>query len=259
MDSLSILFILLTSLALFTILAMNLLPPMFSKETSTVEPFTSTPSTAIKVKAILDPMIGKNDLCGLYTTIREVGVKNEKSTSAQLSDSEALSRVEKTLAQNIPGGALPCPLLTYPSQNASDLQWLNWLQTLPDDFGARVVFMAMYAREYLAVQEKNLRDSLSGKNAPLEEPFQSICPPDVAQRKRSQTNSCILPEQSTPEQIQDLISKRLQTLVSTKSKVLSSKKIDPTIDIDPIVDQAVISKQYLDSTKTQVESGNLPF
>jgi hypothetical protein len=240
---------------------MNLLPPLLSTKTS--ESFVDSPSNSStvssKIRAVLDPMIGSNDLCSLYSTIREIGVKNEKASS-QVSDSEALIRVEKALALNIPGGALPCPLLKYPPPSASDIQWLDWLQKIPDDFGARIVFMAMYAREYLAKQEQDVRDSLSGKNAPMQEPFTSLCPPDVAQSRRNQSvaASCSLPESLSPAQIQDLITKRLQTLVSTKSKVLSAKQIDPTVDIDPIVEQAIVSKKYLESVKQNVESGSLP-
>jgi hypothetical protein len=94
----------------------------------------------------------------------------------------------------------------------------------------------------------------------MQEPFTSLCPPDIAQSRRNQSiaATCSLPESLSPKDVQTLITKRLQTLVSTKSKVLSSKQVESSIDIDPIVEQAIISKNYLDSVKQNVESGTLP-
>lgn len=262
METLSIMFSILAALVLFSILALNIFPSLF-QSFNTKESFTSgidqnSSSISSQIRAVLDPMKGPSDLCILYDSIRKIGVQNEKADS-KVSDSEAASRVEKTLAANIPGGALPCPILVYPPSSASDLQWLDFINSLPDDFGARVVFMSMYAKEYLSNQEKNLKDAMDGKSAPAIENFITLCPPDLAQSKRNSNlnASCSLPESLTPSQIADLVKKRLQTLVSTKSKVLSAKNIDPAIDLNPIIKQSMDSKSYLDSVKGNVESGNL--
>ena len=118
----------------------------------------------IQIRKILDAMDSKG-LCPLYKTIRTNMAKNEKA-GQDISDQEVNKRVEAALALKIPGGALPCPLLTYPKAGSSDLEWLDFLQQVPSDFGARVVLMAIYAQGFLADKEQILKDALSGKGTP---------------------------------------------------------------------------------------------
>jgi hypothetical protein len=112
-----------------------------------------------QIKAVLEPM-NAPELCPLFEKLRSNMLKNEKA-GQQISDAEAMKRVETALALKIPGGALPCPLLQYPADTASDLEWLTWLQTVPVDFGARVVFMAIFLRKKLVGTERRLKESLS--------------------------------------------------------------------------------------------------
>lgn len=260
MDTLAFIFTILTGIIVFSILAMNLLPTLFNSTQEGFETPTTinTPSIQTKIKAILEPLKGSDDLCVLYESIRRIAIQNEKADS-NVSDSEAAQRVEKTLSVNIPGGALPCPLLVYPQSSSSDLVWLDWLQKIPDDFGARVVFMTLYARDYLLKQEQDVRDTLSGTKAPIQESF-AICPPEIAKNLRNKNleSSCKLPESLSEKEIQNEIQKRLQTIVATKSKLLSAKNINPSIDLNPILQQAMKSKNYLESVKNNIESGTLP-
>ncbi len=230
----------------------------------TQEGFTTSPdSVGNQIRAVLDPMVaGAEDICSVYETIRKTMAKNEKAGQS-ISDSEVNKRVEKALSLKIPGGALPCPLLQYPRDGSSDLDWLDFLQKLPSDFGARVVFMAIYARDTLKGTANSMKDALAGKGAPQsEEGFSSICPPDVAQTRRLEKQKqleggCSLPEEVGPEQVKEQITKLLETLVAKKTSLLKAKDIDPLIKIKPLIDEAKVHQAYLQKTAADAESGNL--
>lgn len=217
-----------------------------------------------RIRAVLDPMIEPHGetLCSLYDTIRKNMMKNEKA-GQNISDGEARARVEKSLALQIPGGPLPCPLLRYPTGTITDVEWLNWLQRVPPDFGARIVFMAAYAKEMLGSTAQKLDDALSGKAAPpTEEEFSPICPPDVATTRRAERASkseqaCDLPENVSPARIQEQVQKLLETMIATKSNALRAKGIDPGIDIGPLLKAALQSQAYLEKQAKDAESGNL--
>lgn len=217
----------------------------------------------VRIRAVLDPMIEPHGdtLCSLYNTIRKNMMKNEKA-GQNISDDEARVRVEKSLALQIPGGPLPCPLLKYPTGKVTDVEWLNWLQRVPPDFGARIVFMAAYAKEMLTSTEQKMKDALSGKSPTVLEEFAPVCPPDVAatrraERARKSEQACDLPEDLGPERIQEQIQQLLETMIATKSKQLRAKGIDPGIDIGPLLQEAKRSQAYLDKQAKDAESGNL--
>lgn len=136
----------------------------------------SKPTLGTKIKKVLDPLAlytnpvqpegtpipeGK-DLCTIFDKVRDSIAQSIKGMSTSISDGELMKKVEAQLAIDIPGGALPCPLLQYPADTATDLEWLTWLQTIPLDFGARVVFMSSYADDKLTTVAKSMKDALSG-------------------------------------------------------------------------------------------------
>ena len=273
MDILSVGLGLLTILFIGVIIALN---TMGSLSSTSKTPLTQTKQTkegfevssvANQVRAVLDPMVaGAEDMCSIYKTIRQNMAKNEK-VGQSISDTEVNTRVEKALALKIPGGALPCSagkaLIHYPRETATDLDWLDFLQKLPSDFGARVVFMALYARDSLKETAQGMKDALSGKGASSDmEGFASICPPDVAQTRRLEKQKqleagCTLPEDMGPDQIKEQITKRLEKLVAERTSILKAKDIDPLINIKPILDEAKINQAYLEKTGKQAEEGTL--
>lgn len=284
MDGLSVLFGILTIVFLGVVVGMNTMNS-FQKAPTGKEGFESPSQSSVElsIRKILDSM-AVPELCPLFETVRANMRKNE-AAGQQISEQEVISRVEKTLSLAIPGGALPCPLFTYPRAGSSDLEWLDFLQKIPSNFGARVVFMALYARNQLVKTQITLDGNLKRlKNRDIkgliakalglqpeplteteiqqDEAFVALCPPDVADTRRAekankQSASCALPEEMTPQQIQDAITSLLKTLVATKTSMLKSKSVDPAIDIKPIIAQAQQAAAALDSKKSQVEAGTL--
>lgn len=288
MDGLSVLFGILTVVFIGVVLGMNTIniTTNSTQNTKVLENFEVQQSgVETQIRKILDPM-AVPELCPLFESVRANMRKNE-AAGQQISEQEITARVEKTLDLAIPGGALPCPLLTYPKTGASDLEWLDFLQKVPADFGARVVFMALYARNQLVKTEITLAGNLKRlKNreiksqvakalglppepltqAELEqdsaEGFAALCPPDVADTRRAekankQAASCQLPEELSPQQIQDAITGFLKKIVATKDATLKAKGVDPAIDIKPIIAQAQKAASALDARKSQVEAGTL--
>jgi hypothetical protein len=284
MDGIGLLLLVLTLLAIFTVFGLNIYSfywapglkkeegfedqaPDDEKATDGKEEKGQDKSAAIseQIREVLEPMVVP-ELCPLYTQIRETAKKNELAGPNPPTQQEAEKRVEADLAIKIPGGALPCPLVTWPKDSASDLEWLDWLQKIPKDFGARVVLMAIYAKEFLGKQEDNLKSALSGQATGQKEGYADICTPDViatrraeAAKRRSESAaaSCILPEDMNPKQIQESVTKLLKELVATKTKVLRDKGIDPTIDILPLIEQATKSGEYLKKQGAAAEKGTL--
>jgi hypothetical protein len=215
-----------------------------------------------QIRAVLDPMIVP-EICPLYTTIRTNMKKNEMAGENPATAQEADKRVEASLAIKIPGGALPCPLITYPRAGASELDWLDFIQKVPTDFGARVVFMAIYAKEFLADKEKILKDTLSGDvTVPMPQEGFVVCTPDLADSRRAERSkksaeSCTLPEDLTPAQIHEAIAVILKQLVSRKNTALKEKKIDPLIDILPLIKAATKSAAYINKKSEEAQSGTL--
>lgn len=213
-------------------------------------------------------------VCSLFETIRNNMLKNEMA-GKQISVEEAQARVEKDLALKIPGGALPCPLIVYPKSGSGDLEWLAFLQKFPSDFGARLIFMIIYADETLANQRKVLDDALSGKKSegfakgPAEgfakgpaEGFSVICPPDLATTRRAEKDrkaleNCILPEDMTQEQIISQVDTLLLRIVATRNKELKAKGIPFNKDFTESLKRAIINAAYLKQKAAEAESGDL--
>ena len=214
-----------------------------------------------QVRKVLDDLTVE-EICPLYDTIRKNMKKNEMSGPTPATAVEADRKVEANLALKIPGGALPCPLLQYPREGASDLDWLDFVQKIPVDYGARIVFMAIYAKEYLGSTETLMKDALSGNGKiPPAEGF-VVCSPDVidsrkAEKLKKGQQACEMPEDLTPEQIKEAVTIVLKQLVAEKTTVLAKKKIDPQIDILPLIKDATKSAVYLNQKGKEAEEGNL--
>jgi len=267
MNGLAILLAVLSFIYILILIGMNMVNSVQKKE-----PFTDGASKAkatkptkseieIQIRKILDSM-NSDGLCPLYTTIRKNMAKNEKA-GQDISDQEVTKRVEAALALKIPGGALPCPLLTYPKAGSSDLEWLDFLQQVPSDFGARVVLMAIYAQGFLADKEQILKDALSGKGTPPVSDGFTVCSPDVATSRRAEKKGkeeaerCTLPEDLSPEDIQEAVTTLLKELVAKKNTILKEKKFDPNTDVESLIRQANVSATYVNQKSEQAQSGSL--
>jgi len=217
----------------------------------------------IQIRKVLEDLT-VDEICPIYKTIRTNMKKNELAgPTAAKSDSEAEQRVEASLALKIPGGALPCPLLTYPRTGSNDLSWLDFVQKIPVDYGARIVFMAIYAKDYLGSTEILMKDALSGKGKipPPEEGF-VVCSPDVidtrkAEKLKKGSESCVMPEDLSPEQIKESVTVLLKQLVAEKTTRLLAKKVDPQIDILPLIKDATKSAKYLNEKANEANEGTL--
>lgn len=287
MDGLSILLGVLIFVFFIVVFGMNFLNSTTNKGSKGhKEGFTDAGSTEAEVRATLDSLAfyispdgtkfgsGTTDgeqLCTLFTLVRETLAKNE-AAGQKLDDAEISKRVEATLESKIPGGALPCPLVKYPSSNSTDLEWLSFVQSIPQDFGARVVLMARYADTEITSVATQLQSALSG-NVPIptlppitppspsttQEPFINVCPPRIASKKRDDNEeaSCTLPENLTPEQISPAITSVLRVLVDTKNSILVSNSIDPKSPIHEHIKNATKSANYLKAQQKAIQSGTL--
>jgi hypothetical protein len=269
MNGLVILLGVLSFIYILILMGMNIVNSVQKKEAFTdgsEKPSKATKPTKvtkspieIQIRKILDSM-NSEGLCPLYKTIRTNMAKNEKA-GQDVSDQEVNKRVEAALALKIPGGALPCPLLNYPKPGSTDLEWLDFLQQVPSDFGARVVLMAIYAQGFLADKEQLLKDALSGNGTPPISDGFTVCSPDVATSRRAEKKGkeerCTLPEDLRPEDIQEAVTTLLKTLVAKKNTILKEKKIDPTINVEELIKKANASAAYVSQKSEQAESGSL--
>ena len=261
-DPLTLLLVALSFIFMIILVGMNSINCLQVSEGFEAPEAKAPSNIEVQIRTVLDEMDSK-EICPLYTVIRSNMLKNEKA-GQDISDQEAKNRVEAALAIKIPGGALPCPLFTYPKA-ASDLEWLDFLQKIPVDFGARVVLMAIYAQGFLADKEKILKDALSGNGTPPVSDGFAVCSPDLADSRRADKEkqkltkgeSCTLPEDLNPAQIQEAITKLLKDLVANKTTILKKKKIDPTIDIKPLLTQAKASAAYITKKSEQAQDGTL--
>jgi hypothetical protein len=260
-SGLSILLVVLSMAFFIILMGMNSINSVYTKtpKKSSIDGFADVSQTEVQIRAVLDEMDSK-DLCPLFSVIRTNMMKNAKA-GQDISDQEAAKRVEADLAIKIPGGALPCPLLTYPKAGSSDLEWLDFLQKVPSDFGARVVLMAVFAQGFLATTEQTMKLALSGNGTPPVAEGFAICSPDVADSRRAEKqnkgSTCTLPEDLSPDQIKEAVTKLLKDLVGNKTTILKSKKIDPLIDIKPLITQANVSAAYLSKKSEQAQNGDL--
>ena len=239
-------------------MGMNMVNSVQKKEGFANE--TKVSAIEIQIRKILNSMDSKG-LCPLYKTIRTNMAKNEKA-GQDISDQEVNKRVEAALALKIPGGALPCPLLTYPKAGSSDLEWLDFLQQVPSDFGARVVLMAIYAQGFLADKEQILKDALSGNGTPPISDGFTVCSPDVATSRRAEKKGkegerCTLPEDLSAEDVEEAVTTLLKALVANKNTILKEKKINPNIDVEALIKKANISATYVNQKSEEAQSGSL--
>ena len=265
----------------------------------------SQPTLGTKIKKVLDPLAfytnpvqpegtpipeGK-DLCAIFDKVRQSHSQSIKGMSTSMSDGELMKKVEAQLAIDIPGGALPCPLLQYPADTATDLEWLTWLQTIPSDFGARVVLMASYADDKLTILAQNMKDALAGdielpelskesfidavgfasadgRKFTLEpghvkseewwssENFidSSVCTPMLAEKKRIDQASatCTDPKTLSKEEIEAEVMRILKEIVSEKARILASiPRKDRTANIK---DPKKFMSAMKESAKTPIEN-----
>lgn len=293
MDGLSILFGILTTLFIVLVIGVNTfhaLDPV--KKEGFEDGKESAPASQIplQIQTILDPMAKHGpELCALFDKVRANMAKNE-AAGQNLPAEEISRRVEKALAVAIPGGALPCSpaLLQYPKPGSTDLEWLDFLQKVPVDFGARVVLMALYARNTLVKTQINLEGQLARlKNKDIKlkiskalgiapeplteeekqqdeasEGFAPLCPPTVADTRRAEKaakaqQACTLPEDLSPKEIQESVTSLLKQLVAKRTLLLKEKGVDPNIDLAPILKQAKDAAGILDMKGKQAEAGTL--
>jgi hypothetical protein len=235
MDKLYLLFGILTLVFLLAIFGMNIAASFYTNTTTYAEPFAASGPSAIekKIRASMDklalymapdgsPATEGRKVCDYFVNLRDGMEKNEAKTYPSLAPSEISKRVDAALKIAIPGGPLPCPLLQYPVAGSTDVAWVTWLQNIPVDFGARVVFMIVYADEKITPTEKTLRDAAVEIQA-----FVDICTPDLTtlKEKSGKADSCVMPKDITPAQLDktaDTIISQLQAAAAnTISKQLS--------------------------------------
>jgi hypothetical protein len=137
-----------------------------------------------------------------------------------------------TTAKNIPGGALPCPLVQYPSAGASDTEWLAWFQNIPPDFGARVVFMVLFADNTITPQKDAIEKMLT-------QGFENtaVCTPELLGLKKQidSAGKCVMPDNMTSEQVSVSVDTIIQQLEDTKKKLLTG-----TVDADLLNNPAAL-------------------
>lgn len=263
MDGLALLLGILTIICVLVIVGLNFINIHQKVEEGFVEkPKEKASEIELKIKAIISPLVVP-EICPLFKSIRDTSFKNEKAGSS-LSDAEIKKKVEDGLALKIPGGALPCPLVVYPRPGSTDLDWLDFLQKFPKDFGARIVFMAIYARDFLGTTETTLKAALSGNGTPPVADTESftVCTPDLATSRRAEqakkpAESCILPEDLSPQQIDKAVTELLKDIVANKSTLLKEKKIDPKIDILPLIQKAKESLRYITKKGDEAQNGTI--
>lgn len=162
-----------------------------------------------------------------------------------------------TTAKNIPGGVLPCPLVQYPSAGASNTEWLAWFQNIPPDFGARVVFMVLFADNTITPQKNAIEKMLTQgfEDTP-------VCTPElIALRKQiDSAGKCVMPADMTTEQITTTVDTIIRQLEETKKKLLTG-----TLDVELLNNPAALFadmktriakvKDAMDYLKNKKEAG----
>jgi len=250
------------------------------------EGFTSKDTIPSQIRAVLDPM-NIEDICNIYSVIREFMKKNEIALS-HVSESEAILRVEKALAIKIPGGPLSCPLLKYPVEGATVDDWIAFLQTVPVDFGSRVVFMILYAKKELKRRVDNINAALKAEPTKTDaefdkmdqaivmaggniyENFTGLFPPTVADTRSMEKSSRVLDRfkdiatKSLTDEIivkkkndQALVTKLLDAIINTRNTTLSGKGISPTIDLAPYLASAKESINIIAEKQQKINDGSI--
>ena len=170
-------------------------------------------------------------LCEIFKGVRAAMMEKEERDDVK-DKTIASKNVENKLANKIPGGALPCPLFTYPVGGSDDKAWLAWFQKIPVDFGARIVFMVIYADENITPQKQASQDAIKDNLAG----FEDICTPELIEMKtrNQKANSCVMPSDIKPEQVNKTVDEIIKQLISTRDTILKNTispialKLDPT-------------------------------
>jgi len=274
MDGGTFFFVALSAIFLFLVIGLNLVNTGSPPVKQSKEGFTS--GIPAQIKAVLDPMNApSSSLCPIYGNIRQMLTQNEVAIN-HVSEKEAASRVEKTLAMKIPGGAMQCPFFTYPPDTATDDDWIDFLTRIPSDFGARVVFMAMYAKKELNRRAANVRAGLKGGKVTSDAEFNkmdedsgnslyedfTVLPPTLKRVENwadaeEEEDKKLTPEQKLQKKRQKKVNELLDKLQTTRTKTLQAKGVSPSIDINPIIAAAKQSNDYIVSMKAKAEDGSI--
>lgn len=240
MDKLYLLFAGITLVFVLSVLAMNMSGFYYTKkqEVSAFQDLSMSDNEK-KIRACMDSLAlyttpggspteeGKH-LCEIFKGVRAAMMEKEERDDVK-DKTIASKNVENKLANKIPGGALPCPLFTYPVGGSDDKAWLAWFQNIPVDFGARVIFMVIYADENITPQKQASQDAiLTG--------FEDICTPELLEMKtrNQKANSCIMPSDIKPEQIDKAVDEIINQLKTRRDNILKNTispialKLDPT-------------------------------
>jgi hypothetical protein len=204
-------------------------------------------SLALYVKPDGTPAEEGKHLCEVFKGVRDAMMEKEDNDGVK-DKTVASGNVEKKLAESIPGGALPCPLFTYPVAGSNDTVWLSWFQNIPTDFGARVVFMVIHADANITPQKEVAANVTSpDKIAEIEkntekkaEGFEDICTAELIDMKTRMKKaiSCVMPSNITPEQIKKTIDEIIIQLKSNRDKILK----DTITPVAPQLNSAGSSK-----------------
>jgi hypothetical protein len=214
------------------------------------------------VHTVLDPYMDPR-VCKLFMKIRESIIVNN-STSGSAADAESIEKTDKQLALEIPGGPPPCAFPAMPADSADDSVWLAYVNSLPRDILARILFTAEYIQRTLKQKEQQI------KGVTATEGFQPLCAPSVADTRRAErkargavetADACVNPEELTREQIQNQTQLILQEIQSTSKKTYeaarTSTPFTPT-RLSPLLDESEQIIQKLEQVKQQAESNTLP-
>lgn len=246
-----------------------------------IEGFESTSSTIseveVKIRAYLDQYVS-NDLCTVYTEMRNVLAKSIQENSLPPTP-DTLTKVEASLTKELTVPPLACPPFNYPTGH-SEVEWINFLNSIPVNIGAVFVIMAVYAQRELAYRVNNIKSSLAGQDIVPEEKkndaeklriftktvlsslntegFNSIiglCP-ITAQAARI-TSPCSMPQDLTPEEIVQTMENIFKKMDEQKTTILSSMYIAPDIDVKPFIEDALKNIVYIKGLVSKASDGTL--
>jgi hypothetical protein len=291
MDGLDALFYCLILVFLGTIAYMQL-QTLSSKETEGFATASSPAAAAAaakssvvekKIRKALDPYLN-SDLCEVYTELRKVlaqGIQGNELTPT----ADTLQKVNAYLTKELTTAPLPCPSFTYPTGKA-ELEWVNFLNEVPTDIGAKFVLMSLFAQRELAFRAKNVKLALnrslpipdSEKDADEKvriskkvllsafptEGFDSIigiCPVSVQDTRRMEAKyaGCKMPDDMTHEEIVQSVDNILQKMSADTKTILGQKFISPDIDVKPFIADAKKSSDYLKTMKAKSLDGSLVY
>jgi hypothetical protein len=139
MDKLYLLFAGITLVFVLSVLAMNMSGFYYTnkQEVSGFQNLMMSDNEK-KIRACMDSLAlyttpggspteeGKH-LCEIFKGVRSAMMEKEERDDVK-DKTIASKNVENKLANKIPGGALPCPLFTYPVGGSDDKAWLDWFQ-----------------------------------------------------------------------------------------------------------------------------------